>query len=397
MTLPASGYLLSIRILLLSTLISAAAYVDAAAGILPGDINGDYAVTLDDAVASLQIVAGAAPAPLNPGGDVDGDSRLGIAEAIYVLQVVSGRIASIPFNLFAVGDSISEGEAAEGDIGAAHHESVWSSGYDANFGPDRASLNERLENRYPEVFQANAAGALDTVFNHARSGATMADFLNQVAGTQTVTGVIDAAEQNSEAGKVGLLTIMLGSNDVCTGDVSEPMTDLVQFALDFEAGLDALADSPVTRNAHIHVVGIPAIYWLWQAKRSRIWCLLAWLAVPCQNLLSDASTMDCANSTSHLEPDTIYEGQDTGACLRRKEFHRDIKEYNRILADTVAEYRGNGRLPNIFFTDIYNIQFGDEDVNNGDCFHPSLAGQARLAQEAWCRAPWGENDPFCSP
>lgn len=389
----------SIKTLVLSAALSLMVTLSVQAGTLPGDVYGDYDVNIDDAVVALQIVAGLSPAQLNPGGDVNDDGRLGLAEAIYILQVAAGYIPSIPFNLFTVGDSITEAEAAESDLGTPHHESVWSSGYASQYGPDSLSLNERFAARYPEVFQANSAGTLDIVFNHAKSGAVMANFPGQVAGIETVKGVIDAAEQDSEAGKVGLLTIMLGSNDVCTDEVSGPMTDPVLFENDFRAGLEALRNSPVTRNAHINVVGIPAIYWLWEAKRSNFLCrILIWPQVPCQNLLKDANIMDCDPDVlnSHLDPDTIYDG-DTGVCLRRKEFHRDVKGYNTILADLVTEYQSNGWLPQIYFTDIYDIQFSSDDVNSGDCFHPSLAGQARLADEAWCQSPWGENDPFCSP
>ena len=237
--------------------------------------------------------------------------------------------------------------------------------------------------------------------------------VDQVKGTDTVKGVIATAEEDTAAGKLGLITIMLGSNDVCAPmpelvvnptDPTLNMTSTIDFEESFKLGLDALVDSPATKNAHINVMGIPAIYWLWVAKRSDWLCRLIWIGVPCENLLANSGTNDCdpnpvptdPSVVSHLTPDTIYDG-DGDNCRRRKNFHQSIRDYNGILATLVSEYRADGRLPNIYYTDIYDIQFGDSHVNNGDCFHPSLAGQALLADETWRRSPWGQGDQACQP
>ncbi len=80
---------------------------------------------------------------------------------------------SIPANLFNIGDSIGEGEAADGTIGEANHDAVWSTGY--NPGDDILSLNERFEAADGERFYENSA-ARDAVFNQAASGVAMANF-----------------------------------------------------------------------------------------------------------------------------------------------------------------------------------------------------------------------------
>jgi lysophospholipase L1-like esterase len=375
----------------------------ASAGPLPGDVNDDYDVNLADAILSLQVAAGFTPAGIGAGGDADGDGRIGVADAVYILQVTAARRVSIPFNLFTAGDSISEAEAAADDIDTPHHESVWSTGYATMYPEGGLSLNERFAARYPAIFQANSS-MLDTVFNKAKSGAEMADFLGQVVGIDSVKGVIAAAEEDTAAGKLGLLTIMLGSNDVCaprpTGIPSDPtenMTPKQDFEDAFILGLEALRASDATRNAHINVVGIPAIYWLWEAKRRDLLCsLLIWPFVPCQNLLYRPAN-DCGANDSSQDPDTIR--PDDGLnCVRRKNFHKSIRDdYNEILARVVALYRTNGWLPNIYYTDIFDIKFTSTDVNDSDCFHPSLNGQALLADETWCRSPWGQNDPLCQP
>jgi lysophospholipase L1-like esterase len=61
------------------------------------------------------------------------------------------------------------------------------------------------------------------------------------------------------------------------------------------------------------------------------------------------------------------------------------------------EYVFDGRLPNAYYVDILDIQFDDTQVNDSDCFHPSADGHELLAEEQWCRSPWGLDDPICLP
>jgi hypothetical protein len=140
------------------------------------------------------------------------------------------------------------------------------------------------------------------------------------------------------AGTVGMVTVFLGNNDVCTDTVGT-MTDLDLFEAQYRDGLDVLAASDLTKNAHIHVSGIPDIYWLWIAKRSNLWCrFLAWPNVPCRELLERPSN-DCGSGNSDLDPDTIHP-DDGPNCIRRKLFHAAIRDdYNRIIRDVLMEYR----------------------------------------------------------
>jgi len=68
---------------------------------------------------------------INPGDGCDADCMLELP------------VGQVPLNQFNIGDSIGEGEAANGTIGDPNHETVWSTGYDA--GDTVESLNERFE------------------------------------------------------------------------------------------------------------------------------------------------------------------------------------------------------------------------------------------------------------
>ncbi|GBC61093.1 hypothetical protein DENIS_2053 [Desulfonema ishimotonii] len=58
---------------------------------LPGDVNGDEEVDLDDAIIVLKLLSGVdtGGTEINPDADVNGDGQIGIPEVIYILQVVS--------------------------------------------------------------------------------------------------------------------------------------------------------------------------------------------------------------------------------------------------------------------------------------------------------------------
>jgi GDSL-like Lipase/Acylhydrolase len=369
--------------------------ITAAATVPDGDVNTDGEVDIVDVLWGMQTVLGSRT--LDPTQLAHGDVAPMIAgvsapngvfdtgDVLLILRAAMGFLNfSFPVNQFNIGDSIGEGEAANGTIYQPHHETVWSTGY--NGSDIVSSFNERFEAIEPGGYYENNASR-DPLFNQALSGAEMADFAGQAQA------VITAASM-TPSGEAGQVTVFLGNNDVCAPSLAE-MTDPAVFEAQYRAGLDVLAASDATRMARIHVTGIPAIYWLWNAKRDISWCRLTWLFVPCQNLLAKPAD-DCASSASRTDPDNDYSG-DGPNCLRRKTFHRTIRDtYNPILKTVLEEYRAAGQLPNANFTDIYDVRFESTHVNGGDCFHPSTAGHALIAEKEWCRTQWGIGDPLCT-
>ena len=282
----------------------------------------------------------------------------------------------VPENIFHIGDSIGEAEAANGIAGTHHHENVWATGFD----PDDQvqSFNERFNASCPTVFEENSEEK-DTIFNQAESGANMRDFASQAQK------IVQKAALTIK-GTAGLITVYLGNNDACA-DTLAGMTTASEFETEYRAGLDILANSPATRNAHIHISAIPSLYWLWVALKDDNLCTLVWQLVPCQNLLKNPAN-DCGAGNSYLDPDIIHD--DDGAnCIRRKQFHAVIRDvYNPILKNVLQEYVADGRLANGYFSDVSVYQFQAEHINHGDCFHPSVAGQALLADKEWQKSPW---------
>lgn len=292
----------------------------------------------------------------------------------------------VPMNQFNIGDSIGEGEAAEGTIGSANHQTVWSTGYAGGDSVD--AINERFEATDPTAYTENNSSR-DGAFNQAISGSVMADFAPQAQA------VANAASSLPD-GSAGMVTVLLGNNDVCADTLAD-MTDPGLFESQYRAGLDVLASPVFNDMVNVHISGIPDIYWLWNAKRDSFWCrTFAWPFVPCQNLLANAAD-DCESSVSREDPDTVYAG-DGANCQRRKAFHAEIRDtYNPILRDVLAEYQANNQLLNAEYVDVFDVRFISNHVNGGDCFHPSEAGHALMAEKAWCSSKWSAADQACSP
>jgi len=362
-----------------------------------GDINLDGEMDVADLLWGLQGLQGsrtllpeeechADVAPLAAGvPEPDGQFNTGDM-AVLLRMLFADLTFGIPGNQFNIGDSIGEGEAAYGVIGEPYHEVVWSTGYDG--GDEVISLNERFERNAPDDYYENNISR-DGIFNMAESGAEMVDFVTQAQS-------VIAAASLTPSGRAGMVTVFLGNNDVCAPSNSE-MTDKGVFEAQFRAGLDELAGSDLTRTAQIHVSGIPAIYWLWNAKRDNLLCRwFIWPFVPCENLL-DGPRDDCVSNTSREDPDMIYPG-DGSNCVRRKLFHAAIRDtYNPILRRVLEEYREAGELPNARYIDVFDVRFGSIDVNDDDCFHPSEAGHALLAENEWSRTHWGHPAAVCTP
>ena len=177
------------------------------------------------------------------------------------------------------------------------------------------------------------------------------------------------------------------------------------------SALMELAEDATLQQSKIHVSAIPAIYWLWASHAEDWWgwcSTFIWPFVPCQNLVDAAASGnfgddfqeqwvsdDCASSASRNNPDVV--NPDDGAnCQRRKEFHRRIRDdYNPRLEAVVDEYRAQGLLPNAQYVDIFEARFEQRHTSSGDCFHPSLQGQALLAREEYCRSELGQGDATC--
>ncbi|HEX5589577.1 MAG TPA: GDSL-type esterase/lipase family protein [Candidatus Limnocylindrales bacterium] len=245
----------------------------------------------------------------------------------------AGPALPLPASMAAVGDSISQAASSAGSLGADAPQNSWSTG-----------TSSSVNSHYLRLL---AAGAPISGANHNLS----------VSGAKAAN--LAAQMQNVVAIQPDYLTVEIGGNDVCTDTVGQ-MTAVADFRAQIESAMAILAaGSPGT---HVFMASIPDAYQLWALFKDDFWARFIWsVGGICQSLL--------ANPTSTQATDV----------QRRLAVRQRNIDFNTQLAAVCAAYAstclwdGNA---------VFDTRFAKSDVA-GDYFHPSVAGQAKLAAGTW--------------
>ena len=265
-----------------------------------------------------------------------------LVAALLPLSASAADPLPLPASMAAVGDSISQAASSGGSLGADYPVNSWSTG-----------TNTTVNSHYVRLVALNPAIA-GHANNDSVGGARMVDLAGQM-------GVVAGQ-------KPDYLTVLVGGNDLCTDTVGE-MTSEADFGAQFTTAMNTLsAGTPATR---VYVVSIPRVTRLWELFKGNFWSRTVWsVGSICQSLL--------ANPTSTQAADV----------QRRAQVAQRNIDYNAKLAEICAQYdkcRYDGNA-------AYNVVFATSDVS-GDYFHPSIAGQAKLAAVSWAAGYWPNGGP----
>ncbi|GHB34637.1 lipoprotein [Streptomyces viridiviolaceus] len=235
-----------------------------------------------------------------------------------------------PESVAAVGDSITRGFDACTVLSDCPEVS-WATGSSAEVD----SLAVRL------LGKADAAGRS---WNHAVTGARMADLAGQM--TRAV------------AHRPELVAVMVGANDACRATTSA-MTPVADFRTQFEGAMRTLRKA--LPKAQVYVASIPDLKRLWSEGRTNPLGKQVWKLGLCPSMLGDADALDAA------------------ATERRNTVEQRVEDYNEVLREVCAKdrrCRTDGGA-------VHEFRFGTEQLSHWDWFHPSVNGQARLAEIAY--------------
>lgn len=251
-----------------------------------------------------------------------------------------GAPPPLPDSMAAVGDSITQAASTGGGLGDPAPQNSWSTG-------TTASVNShllRLQALKPQVVATNLS------FN----GGKMAD--------------LDAQMQSAVALQPDYLTVLIGGNDICT-DTEAQMTSVSDFRAQFQAAMARLSSGSPDTN--IYVVSIPRVLGLWELFRNDWFAQFIWsLGNICQSLLDNPTSSQTAD------------------VQRRQRVAQRNVDFNAVLAEVCAA------TPRCLWDGwaVYNTPFTTNDVA-GDYFHPSAAGQAKLAAVTWAAGYWADGAP----
>ena len=276
-------------------------------------------------------------------GDVVAMRRLSILLSLLVTLVVgvpgaaqagTAVPAGLPTSMAAAGDSITRAYDATlwGCFLADCPANSWATGTSSTV----KSQAYRIRAAQP--------GVSVSASNVAKTGAKMSDLSRQL-------GLVGAGVQ--------YVTVLLGANDVCTSSLAT-MTPTTTFRSQFDGALSAFfAGHP---NSFVFVGSIPNVRQLYELFKNNSSARSTWRTFGiCQSMLSSSIT------------------DATRAQVQARE-----GEFNNALAAVCATYdrcRWDGLA-------TYNTAFTTADVSTIDYFHPSIAGQAKLAKVTWGASYW---------
>ena len=227
-----------------------------------------------------------------------------------------------PDTVAAIGDSITTAAVPDLEhLSGENPELSWATGSD-EVGSHRA----RIEDHNPEV----------TAVNVAVPGARIAD-----APAQAERVVASGADY---------VLFLLGANDLCAAD--PPSSE--QFDADVRAALGQLETG--LPHAHVYVVSIPDVVHLREVR--------------------ELPTGAGASTGSRTCP-PVLSPELTQADL--EDVRARHETYNRILRDVCTEHEGCRHDGGV----VAGYRFSAADVSSADFFHPSVAGQRRLAELTW--------------
>jgi lysophospholipase L1-like esterase len=234
-----------------------------------------------------------------------------------------------PSSIAAVGDSITQGFDAC-NLLADCAKASWVTGTD----PAVESVAQRLIDDAPSRRS----------WNFAVSGSVMADLPAQMER---------AARRDPD-----LVTVLAGANDAC-----RPTPAQMTPTADFRAGFrEALATLRRARpKAYVYVASVPNLKRLWSQGRGDAWGEQVWKLGICQSMLRDPRSTTAA------------------AEQRRQEVHERVIAYNAALSAECAKmarcrYDGGA---------VFDYRFTRTELSRWDWFHPSKAGQRKLADLAY--------------
>jgi lysophospholipase L1-like esterase len=161
--------------------------------------------------------------------------------------------------------------------------------------------------------------------------------------------------QNAVSQGAAYVTILLGANDACT-DTEAQMTPVATYRAQFQTAMNTLAAG--LPDSRIYVLSVPNIYNLWLILKDDSSARSTWsLFGICQSML--------ANPLSTAQEDVD----------RRNRVRQRVIDYNTQLAEVCAT-NIHCRFDN---NAAFNTPFVPSDVSTRDYFHPTIAGQAKIA------------------
>lgn len=302
-----------------------------------------------------------------------------LLSSFVVLVLSASAHAQLPSKVTAAGDSITMGFAADCRynryfwdlfclLGGDQPEHSW---FDGN-----SSSVDSVHDKYKVLDGSIAANK-----SAAESGSEMRggsnNFATQAQNIVSQTTVADHVE------------VLLGGNDICNRDCTDPanctnpLYSDAEWRSSVQAGLDILVQN-LPLGSTVYLAGVPRVQDLRaaglakQASSSRIRCENVWSNYDICTIATSGSTLNGETSAQRLAAIEVTQ-----------------QRYNEILTEEANAYNGNSNGKNARGIEVISdyvdsntpavgtTSFSANEIDGGDCFHPSVAGQNIVADTVW--------------
>ena len=261
---------------------------------------------------------------------------LALLLSLLLAPAANAATTPLPNRMAALGDSITQAD----DV------AFWYGDHPANSWSTGNSPSDGVTSQYERLAALNSR-IRGNEYNDAVSGAKASDLTAQVS--------------KALAQKPDYVTLLIGANDLCTSSTST-MTSTVNFTSQVHLALAALRTG-LPDGATIFVSSIPNIYQLRSVLQSNWVARFVWsTAGICPSMLASSNTE--ANRQQVVTQEKAFNQILEGACAQTPQCRWDAYA-------------------------TYNYTFSARQISTLDYFHPSLSGQAALAQVTWNASWWG--------
>jgi lysophospholipase L1-like esterase len=369
-----------------------------------GDVNDDGHINLLDAAIYQRGLANVLPVALDEdkcsviGGRLDcepndrqalREALVGIAPGVTQVCQSANAVPPTPARIVASGDSITQGFAADCTCNAGLFGLLCLLCPAGGDQPEHSWFDgSSLGLSFYDLYGGAGSGIISS--RVSISGAEMTagadSFSNQVDDILALVPIPDLA------------VVELGGNDVCNrdcvdpGHCGNPLYDDATWTAAVEAGLEKLVGfnhpTSLPAGSTVYLLGVPRVQDLYAAGLAK---QQGTGAIDCVSFRDTFNVCEIATLNAPIN------GEDLPTRLA--EISIRIPRYNEILRDLALAYstNSNGKNPNGIevvsdyvnenLSSIGTTAFGANEINGGDCFHPSLSGQRELAAGAWFSNP----------
>ncbi len=305
------------------------------------------------------------------------------AMALLILTLGSVNAHALPGKAVAGGDSITMGFAADCKynywfwdlfclLGGDQPEHSWFDGNSSSVN----SVHDRYKRLNSSIVANKSAAASGS---EMRGGSN--NFATQAANIVAQTTVADHVE------------IALGGNDLCNRDCTNPANcnnpvySNAQWRASVQAGLNTLV-SGLPSGSTVYLAGVPRVQDLRAAGLAK---QATTYRINCDSIWSTFSVCPIATNGGTMNGET--------QAQRFAALNTIQRQYNEILAQEAAAYTANSNGKNPRGIEVVSnyagesvsstgtFRFTKDDIDGGDCFHPSVRGQNKVADLMWNRNP----------